>query len=185
MYLEPITRKSTIHLSEPSLMEYFGEIPEFSVVKIRRLEHQHFQMIQIFIRHGRTDTDLLLVNRFTKEEEEDSDILGIFQKDHAGHINEFGADHLTGDHENFAPEFRASYDEDEGEPQFKVVYRLLDTGEFHGIFDSDDKEKPPLSQGIYDTGDDENFNLAMVEWEEDWLTAWFGKDLRKDQVSFL
>ena len=183
MYLEPITRKSTIHLSEPSLMEYFGEIPEFSVVKIRRLDHEHFHMIQVFIRHGRTDTDFLLVNRLTKGEEEDSDILGLFQEDHSGDVNQLGADHLTADRENFAREFKAVY-QDEGEPPFEVVYRLVEAGEFHGAYDLDN-EGPPLSQGIYDTQDDENFYLATVEWEGDWLTAWFGKELRKDQVSFL
>lgn len=183
MYLEPVTLKSTVHLSEPSLMEYFGEIPEFSVVKRRRLEHQHFHIIQVFIRHERTRTDLLLINRLTKGEEEDSDILAIFQEDHAGPVNRFGVDHLTKDRENFSPEFRAVY-QDEVEPPLEVIYRLVDAGEFHGIYDSNNAG-PPLSQGIYDTLDDENFPLALVEWEGDWLTVWFGKELRKDQVAFL
>ena len=43
----------------------------------------------------------------------------------------------------------------------------------------------PFSQAFYATDDDEEFSLALIEWEGDWITAWFGKPLRKEQVEAL
>jgi len=65
-----------------------------------------------------------------------------------------------------------------------VTYKQVASEEFHGIKDSDE-DGPYISQALYDSQDDANFYLALVEWEKDWLTAWFGMELRKDQVSFL
>ncbi|MBI5185108.1 MAG: hypothetical protein HZA01_05205 [Nitrospinae bacterium] len=182
MYLDFITQNSTVTLSEPSLMEFFGGMPEFSVKKIRRLRHPNFQMVQVFISSPRMDAGLMLANRLTEGEDGDGD-LAIFQEDHTGHVDQLGPEHLSPDKENFAAEFKAVYT-DEGRPPFEVKYRLVRAGEFHGIRDAQ-KEEALLSQGIYDTQDDQNFPLAMVEWERDWLTAWFGKELRKDQAAFL
>ena len=165
------------------MMEFYGGLPEFSVRKIRNLEHQHFEMIQVFVWHANTDTELLLVNRITEGEPEGNDILAIFQQDHAGSISQFGAEHLSADRENFAAEFKAAYPQ-ERETPFDVTYHSLEAEEFHGIKDVND-EGPFLSQALYDTQDDDNFPLALIEWERDWLTAWFGLELRKDHISFL
>jgi len=163
-------------------MEYFGGVPEFSVKKVRSLKHPHFTMRQVFLLNPKADMALMLANRAVTGEEGEED-LAIFQEDHAGYLNQMGADHLDQERENFAPEFKAVYNDEDG-PPFEVTYRLVQSGEFHGVLDAEN-EAPPLSQGIYETPDDENFPLALVEWEGEWIAAWFGKELRKDQVSFL
>ena len=183
MYLSNIDSNSIVRFSEPSMMEYYQGIAEFTVRRVRRLEHQHFRMIQAFVWHAKSDSSLLLLNRLTRGEPEDGDILAIFQRDHDGSIAELGSEHLTADRENFAAEFKASYP-GEGDVPFKVTYKQVASEEFHGIKDSD-QDGPYISQALYDSQDDANFYLALVEWEKDWLTAWFGMELRKDHVSIL
>jgi len=183
MYLSAIEPNSVVRFSEPSMMEYYGGIAEFSVRRVRHLQHQHFRMVQAFVWHAKSDSTLLLVNRQTVGEPEGSDVLAIFQQDHAGAIADLGSEHLTANRENFAAEFKASYP-GEGETPSEVTYKRVVSEEFHGIKDSDE-EGPYISQALYDSQDDANFYLALVEWEKDWLTVWFGMELRKDQVSFL
>jgi len=165
------------------MMEFYGGIAEFSVQRIRRLEHQHFRMIQAFVRHSGNDSNLLLFNRLTQGEPEDNGVLAIFQRDHDGSVNELAKEHLSADRENFAAAFKASYPGD-GDVPIDVTYSRVASEEFHGIKDSD-AEGPYISQALYDTQDDANFYLALVEWEKDWLTAWFGMELRKQHVSIL
>jgi len=98
-------------------------------------------------------------------------------------VAEFGGDHLSTDQERFAAEFTATYSEP-GEESYSTRYQIVASEEFHGIKDLDQKG-PYLSQALYDTQDDEAFYLALVEWEKDWLTVWFGLELRKDQVTLL
>jgi len=183
MYLETVTRESSLRFSEPSMMEYFGGMPEFSVRGIRNLEHQHFRMIQAVVWHAESDSELLLVNRLTEGEPEDHDVLAIFQRDHAGPLSELANEHLSGDREHFADEFKALYPRD-GDTPLEVTYTRIAAEEFHGIKETDG-DGPFLSQALYETGDDDNFPLALVEWEKDWLTAWFGMELRRDHVAFL
>ena len=183
MYLSNIGPNDIVRFSEPSMMEYYGGIAEFSVRRVRHLEHQHFRMIQAFVWHAKSDSMLLLLNRLTRGEPEDNDILAIFQRDHEGSVAKLAGEHLSADRENFAAEFVARYPGDDETPN-EVTYKRVASEEFHGIKDSD-AEGPYISQALYDSQDDANFYLALVEWEKDWLTAWFGMELRKDQVSLL
>lgn len=184
MHLSDITEKSILRASEPSMMEYFGGIAEFSPRRIRRLEHQHFEMIQAYLWHAGTGSELLAVNRLTRGEAPDSDVLAIFQRDHEGSLDALAGEHLTPDREHFAEAFTARYPgEDTGAP-YEVRYQKVASEEFHGIRDLDEAG-PFLSQALYDSHGDDSFYLALVEWEREWLTAWFGMELRKDQLSFL
>ncbi len=183
MYLDEIKPNSSVQFSEPSMMEYYGGIAEFLVRKVRHLEHQHFAMTQAFIWHAKTDSSLLLLNRLTQGEAEGADVLAVFQLDHEGSVADFGDDHLSADREHFTSEFKASYEEP-GEERHTTIYKRVVSEEFHGIKDLD-KQGPYLSQALYDSQDDETFYLSLVEWEKDWLSVWFGMEIRKDQVSVL
>ncbi len=182
MHLEELRAKGVVTLSEPSLMAYLGGLPEFLVSRLRRLEHPHFRMIEAFVRHPASGTELLIVDRLTAgEDPRHGEALALFQQDHAGPLAELAGEHLTADGEHFVAAFSALYpDPDGGEAE--VTYRMLGGEEFHGIRDPDETGRP-LSQALYGTDDDEEFTLALVEWEGDWITAWFGKPLRTDQVT--
>ncbi len=183
MYLSEIKQNSTVQFSEPTMMEYYGGIAEFLVRKVRHLEHQHFTMTQAFVWHAKSDSSLLLLNRLTRGEAEGNDVIAVFQQDHAGSVAELGSQHLDADHDKFAAEFKASYEEP-GEEPYTTDYKLVASEEFHGIKDLD-KKGPYLSQALYDSQDEETFYLALVEWEKDWLTVWYGMELRKDQITLL
>jgi len=183
MYLSALKLNSAVQFSEPSMMKYYGGIAELLVQKIRHLKHQHFSMIQAFVWHANSDSTLLLYNRLTRGEASGRDILAIFQRDHEGSVDEFGSKYLNSDHEHFTAEFTATYTEP-GEESYSTRYKLVASEEFHGIKELE-TEGPYLSQALYDSQDEEAFYLALVEWERDWLTVWFGMELRKDQVTLL
>ncbi len=164
-------------------MEFFGGVAELHAEAVQRLEHPHFRMIRAIVRHPRTDVELLVVDRLTTGERPETDVLAIFQRDHEGPVGDLGAEHLSADGTRFATAFTAIYESD-SEERIEVTYRLLDGEEFHGVRDSQ-ADGRLLSQALYGTEDDEDFNLALVEWEGEWLAAWFGKELRKDHVSVL
>ncbi len=183
MHLETLDKNTLIRFSEPSMMEYYSGIAEFTVQRVRHLEHQHFQMIQAYIWHAGSDSSLLLINRLTRGEMVDKDVLAIFQLDHDGSVDDLASEHINEGRDNFAATFTASYP-GEDEVPYRVVYKRLASETFHGIEDKDEGG-PYLSQALYETQDDSSFYLALVEWEKDWLTAWFGMELRKDHVEII